>query len=62
MQLHLGWLPRTGHPCKQVDRLVGLDKKDAFHWVLFKEKMGSARFHRRWLREPQDPAEKDVFS
>lgn len=24
--------------------------------------MGSARFHRRWLREPQDPAVKDAVS
>lgn len=59
--LHQGWLPLTVELCEQVDRLLGPDK-DAFHWVQFKEKLGSARFHRRWLRQPHDESVKEAVS
>ncbi len=61
MQFHRGWLPLTNHLCGQVDRLLGPDK-DAFHWVQFKEKLGSARFHGRWLRQPHNPAVKEAVA
>jgi len=60
-QLYRGWLPLTTHLCGQVDRLLGPDK-DAFHWVQFKEKLGSARFYGRWLRQPHNPAVKEAVA
>lgn len=59
--LHRGWLPLTVDLREQVDNLLGPDR-DAFHWVQFKEKLGSARFHGVWTHEPRDAAVKEAVA
>lgn len=39
-----GWLPEFGELCKNIDVLLGENKRD-FHWVQLKEKFGSARYY-----------------
>jgi hypothetical protein len=46
---------------EQVDHLLGPDR-DAFHWVQFKEKLGSARFHGLWTHESRDAAVKEAVA
>lgn len=59
--LHRGWLPLTVVLLEQVDNLLGPDR-DAFHWIQFKEKLGSARFHGLWRHEPLDAAVKEAVA
>lgn len=59
--IHPGWLPLAVRLCEQVDHLLGPDK-NAFQWVQFKEKLGSARFQGFWRGPVRSPALKDAVA
>ncbi len=54
-----GWLPEFAELCKNVDELLGENKR-GFHWVQLKEKFGSARYY--WSIDGKDDSFRvDVF-
>lgn len=55
-----GWLPEFYELCKNIDDLLGENKR-SFHWVQLKEKFGSARYY--WsVKGKQDSVRVDCIS
>ena len=55
-----GWLPEFAELCKNIDDLLGENKR-GFHWVQLKEKFGSARYY--WsVKGRKDSVRVDLIS
>jgi hypothetical protein len=55
-----GWLPEFSELCKNIDDLLGEDKR-GFHWIQLKEKFGSARYY--WsIKGRKDSIRVDLIS
>lgn len=55
-----GWLPEFAELCKNIDELLGENKR-GFHWVQLKEKFGSARYY--WsIKGKRDSVRVDLIS
>ena len=55
-----GWLPEFAELCKNIDALLGENKR-CFHWVQLKEKFGSGRYYFN-IKGKKDSVRVDLIS